>query len=371
MFVYIIVILMCFVSMVFSNRNQILITEAQRNSERKKLYIAIIIYMILLCGFRSYDRIYHVGMDTYTYATMYKQRASETFTEIISLESTDKGYVYLVWFLGRVLHMNFTVAMMLFASVYIIAMAVFIYKYSKNIFVSLLVFVGMGLYIFAFSAIRQSLAMGICLTAYMYCDTHKGIKSFFIYTIMIWLAYTIHASAVVFFPVYFLCRLKMNTKYIFIMLGIAAIILIFKNAATSIMFQWAGNISTKYENASNLIEEQNAGMRLYVFIIFIILLRIIFKGRIKNNEKNDNLIYMMLCMLIAFPMTQGGGALMRIYFYYYMFIVVYLPNIVEDIKLKNDRMLTYFGLICFLLWYFFSSVLQGMTIVPYSFFWRR
>lgn len=362
---YYVIILLCFLAAVTTARKHVISTEHIIQRERKIWFCIIVMYMILLCGLRA--RV--VGIDTYDYSQMYKEYVEYSLKEIIEYDLYDKGFVLLNWFLNKI-HCNFVAASLVYAMLYICPIAIYIYKYSKNILMGLLVFVCMGLYTFAFSTIRQSIAMGLCICAYMSAQNIKGIKGFVCFSLMVWIASTIHASAIVFLPAYFLGKMPFNSIITMFMIVCAAIAMLFKNQMANIILDLATDTSDKY-SVYAVSDGGTAGFKLYLFIVGIVLLRIIFFSKVRKDAKSDNLIYMMLFVLILFPAVQSGGAIMRIYFYYYIFIIVYLPNMLENIESPKDKLLMYTLITCVILYYYADVSLETKMLNPYYFFWQE
>lgn len=373
MLVYHLLIIMCFCAAVLNSRKRLIENEAKKRKELNVFFAVIVVYMILICGLRAYDRIYHIGIDTYGYFRSYESVTEryKTLTDIFAADGSDKGYDVLYWILNKI-GFNYAIVSVIFSAIYVGIIGAFIYKYSKNVLMSLLVFAGLGLYIFAFSAIRQSLAMGLCLLGYMMDDKKKGIKGFVWFAVLLWVATTIHTSAIIFSFAYILGKLPLKKSLVFIMIIVALIAMLFKRQYAGLIQNIAENISDKYANygEKQLVEEQNAGTKLYIFVAAVLALRLIFSNRFSGDKKDNSLVYMMLFMLILFPAVQGGGAIMRIYFYYYIFIVVFIPNTIESMRRPADRAMMYMLFIGFLLYYYLTSVLTGVTLTPYRFFWE-
>ena len=334
----------------------------------KKLFIFVIAYMIFICGMRAYKGINYVGIDTRNYYTMYLLQKSLTFKDIINNGDFDIGYTLLSWLFIK-LDWEFAAIILCAAIVFVGSVAVFIYKYSKNRFMSIFVFVAMGLYFFGFTAIRQTLAMGICVCAYMFAQKNTGFKSLVVFVLLVWLASTIHASAIVFFPAYILQKMPFKTSRVVTLLVVAALAMLFKNQVTDLLFRFASQTSEKYEIYTD-VESGSVGMRLYLFVLMTVILRLIFFNSEKKPSENDNLIYMVQFMLILFPAVQSGGAVMRIYFYYYIFFVAYLPNMLESIDDIKTRRLAYLLLTYFLLFVYSGTNFAVSHLLPYQFFWQ-
>ena len=376
MWMYHIILIVCFLSAVFMERRNMAMIGVLSQEERiecshkieKKLFVILTIYMICLCGLRAYGKINHVGIDTYNYYHMYLEKEIWKFSDIFQQNVSDKGYFLLEWVLYT-LKIDFWVLLFISAMLYVGVLAIYIYRYSKNRWMSIFIFVAMGLYTFAFSAIRQGIAMGICILAYMLMEKVKGVKGFLLFALLIWIASTIHASALIFFGAYFLQKIPFKPVTVFIFLGISTVTMLFKNQFANLILQLAAETSEKYESYE-VVQNGGAGIMLYLFVLMTVVLRLLASGSMNEVAKKDNSVYLLLCMLILFPATQTGGAMMRIYYYYYMFIVVYLPNVLESIDDFKTKQFGYLLLSLFLLWFYLSGDKVELDLVPYYFFWQ-
>lgn len=376
MLVYHLILLFCFGAAMLLERYVMampgVITAAEKEQRReameKRLFIFIAVYMVFLCGFRAYGAMNHVGIDTHGYYNNYLRNIGQKFSDIFDEGATDKGFGLFAWILANI-GLDFWVLLLVSAIVYVGAIGMYIYKCSLNRWMSLFVFVGMGLYFFCFSAVRQSIAMGICMAAYMFSNKVSGWRGLLGFAVLVWIASTIHASAVIFFPAYLLQKLPYKNTTVILMLGAAAVTMLFKNQFASLIVQLATQTSDKYENYE-MMENAGAGMLLYLFVLMTIVLRLLVSGGMAETVKADNSVYFLLFMLILFPAVQSGGAMMRIYYYYYMFLIVYLSNVLESIGDRKTKQLAYFLLTVFLLYFYMSGDKAESCLIPYQFFWQ-
>lgn len=376
MWVYHIILIYCFLSAFLLERfsmallgfGNLELREQRVKNTQNRLFVMLIIYMIVLCGFRAYDSTYHVGIDTYAYYESYMRAEEYEIRDIIHAELNDKGYVLLQCIMSK-LNCEFWMLLTLSTVIYIGGMAWYIKKYSKNYWMSIFIFLALGLYTFAFSGIRQAMAMGICMIAYMLSNKITGWKGFAVFVGLTYLASSFHASALIFLPVYFVQKIPYKTVTVFIFLGVAGLTMLFKNQFANLILQLAIETSDKYEGYE-IVENAGAGFLLYLFIFMTVVLRLLASGSMNEVAQKDNSVYLLLCMLILFPATQSGGAMMRIYYYYYMFIIVYLPNVLESIDDLKTKQFAYLMLSVFLLWFYISGNYSSLMLIPYHFFWQ-
>ena len=341
-------------------------SDEYKNMIQKKFTFIICFILFIICAFRAYSYKNYVGIDTQTYYSMWNNNLSaDTIHDLLNFVHNDEGYYILGWILGK-MNFSFVTILILEAIMYVGIMYKFIIKYSKEPLISLLFFICL-LFTFSMSTIRQSIAMGICLLAYMLYDKykHQKLKSLIIYGLLVMLAISFHKSAIIFVPAILIPKIRYNKKIVFIFLAIATLTMIFKTQFSSVFMSLAGDYSQKY--ASYSITGDNVGTKFYIFVLFFVLLSIIFSKKLSKDSNSDSLIYMMLAMLIIFPAVQSGGAMMRIYYYYYMFAPVYMANTLNCITDKNLKLLAKLLIIVFLVYLFFNGNLVANRLAPYHF----
>lgn len=365
MFLYHFIVGMCAVAAILYSRTKELSTEYDKSQLMRKFCFILAAYMILLCGIRGYTYPNYVGIDIINYYRMYINTDNMNMSYDFLITQKDHGFTFIVWIL-RQLGIDFTVALIIFALIYVGFVVLLIYKYSDNKVLSVLIFVCLGLYTFSFSAIRQSIAMGLCIGAYMIAKNVKGIKGFIPFALLVWIASTIHASASVFYFAYLFINLPYNRLIVYVMIACAAFTMILKSEFANFIINLAAEVSESYSDYE-IAAETSSGLKLYFLITVIILLGFFFAD--KEKAKNDNMIYMILFMLVLFPAIQSGGAMMRIYYYYYIFIVIYAPNVIEQLR-ENDKAIVKVVFIAFLLLFYYTVTLKTGRLVPYYFFWQ-
>ncbi len=332
----------------------------------KRYHIIMAICMVLLIGLRSVN----IGIDTLNYAYMYINAASTPFS-YLNEDIKDKGYVFLCIVLNR-LGVNFTEFNILYAIFNISIITYMIYKYSDMPWMSFFLFMAFGFFTLQFTMVRQSLAISIVLLAII-LDKNKGIWDFVKFVLLVWIAYTIHASAVVALPIWFIRKIKPDKIWTFIFIAIIVFCYLFKGAIGELMFNLAGDVSESYENYGDELIE-NAGMFLYLMILVSVIFSIIIPQFLDN--KWNFMTFIFLCiMLMMLPALQGGGAIMRIYYYYYIFMIVHIPNMISSVNRSKDRFITLLIMLLFLsvgLYMFANDVFVNDTykINPYEFFWQ-
>ena len=195
---------------------------SKRAISGKKIYIVLVtIILIIIAGLRST----RVGADTDMYRKLYGYIAgTNSFLNGYLLRSgVEIGYFILEFVVSR--FFPFQVFLFITAAISIIPIMIVIYRYSRNMFMSLFFYITYGYFSFAMGGIRQACAIGICMIAFIISREKKLIP--FIITVAI--ATSFHISAVLFLPVYWLNSIKKKKIIVFAYIVLLGLAFLFKN----------------------------------------------------------------------------------------------------------------------------------------------
>lgn len=343
------------------------IIECDKKRSTPLFYFVIMsAYMIILIGLRSN----YIGNDTMGYYNSYKNAASLSFTYLLN-EVSDKGFVF-IQILFNKLHINFVGFNLIYALFNIVIISYLIYKKSNMPWFSYFLYITFGFFVLEFTMVRQTLAMSIVVLAVL-TDKNKTFKDFVKFAVLVLIAYTIHASAIICIPIWFIRKIPFNNKTVIAFFVLIAACYVFKSLVTGIVFNLAGNISDKYEGYNSL-ETENAGILLYLMILVSVIFGLFISGFLRDKW-NQTMFYMLCIMLVIFPAVQGGGAVMRAYYYFYIFLIIYIPNMLNSIDRGKDLPILMLVIMLYLilgLYQFYIAVAGNSNyIVPYQFFWQR
>lgn len=310
------------------------------------------VIMILICGARSTT----IGLDTHMY-----KRVFENFRSIPSMAlffgGHDYGYYFLDYIVSRLF--DFRVFMMVCSFISIYPILFIINKHSKNRGMSLAIYIMFGYYTFCFSGMRQAIAIGICAIAYNFALEKNMAK----YLVMILLASTFHFSAIIFLPVYWLEKIPFtkNTFY----LAIASVL------AVKLCSPLLISIASKYVR---VVEDSGyvGSNRMIIFMILTVLLGFIFLNikRIENKKEGKILLYTQIitCMIWIMATSYNNGWA-RLYFYYHIYIMLFVPYLLSNIKDKSIKIIVSSGYVGIGFYMIYSQILPiDYWLNPYSMF---
>lgn len=319
-----------------------------------KRYIYIVSFMLtIIAGLRSVS----VGMDTENYSVMFSWAQQVSFAMLIAGSETEPGYKLFQGIISTIFG-EFQILLIVVAIIYVGLVSRLIYKCSDNPLISYILFIGLGLYTFSLSTIRQSIAMAILLIAFEYIKEKKIWK----FLASVALATTFHLSALIFLPNYFLAYFKFNKKTMLALATMIACLIGLQDEVREILIS---NARIKYT------QEETGGAGMSLFMASSLLLGIIYRKEfIRKNEYNVYLFYMLVAAAVIFQISQIHPAVMRLYLYDFIFIIIYIPNLFSVI---NNPLVRFIGLSAYsltaLVW-FFTAVIKAAELEEYRFFWE-
>ena len=277
-----------------------------------------------------------------------------------ALDGLDPGFDLLVYKPAQSLNLGYQFALVTHAALVTAPLSRFIYKHSRDCCLSFLVFGTIFLGVIGLAGMRQSLAMS--LLVFLGYDLILG-RRLIPFLLLVVACYTIHQSAIIFLPFYFLSRLHLTSiKSVFLLVDIAALVP-FAGMLAPYLYALVGydDYGYSYVGGSN-----------FVYVVMFTLLAVFVAFRIKPitfiDENGAPSTVALYVVLSAMPFTFVNSNTMRAAWYYMLFLILLVPLIVESYDVKTRRLL-YLGVfaVCVV-----ALLLTGGLVLPdrgYTFFW--
>lgn len=328
----------------------------------KKVYVCIASFLLV---FLASMRSLQVGKDTNMYHTLFIYM-SNIGSFKAALKSWQRGGVEILYAVMEYVFShkaNFQIFLSVASIISIVPVMIVIYKYSKNYFMSLFLYIAFGYFSFSMNGIRQSIAIGICMLAYMAARNQNLIQ----YFILIVIACLFHSSAIIFLPVFWLSKIKITRKTIIIYLGLVLVMNIFKARIFSFMNLFSRQT---YEGTA-----ETGGRGMYLFILFILAAMLIWRKEFIENNKNrdDNMTLLSMFSIAAllWPIASLNTAVFRLYYYYHIFMIFAVPAFLDSLKDSYAKVILYLIFIIVGIYYLKIYIIGGELLYsPYSFFWQ-
>lgn len=312
--------------------------NSKKSDSARKNYIKTICFILIL---QSGLRNVAVGDDTFNYFLTFEENKAFSWEYIYSsfIEyykygmGKDPGYL-LFQKIIQIFTDNYHVYLFIVAVLFFSALGSFIYKNTKSVFDAMLAFIIYSVLFYSFfsvTGIRQTIATAATLYAYELIKNKKMIRFF----IIILLASTIHKSALIFIPFYFIAQIK-NTKYFYrIVLLLFPVFMIYKGSLATLVRSVAGyNEYEDYEGAGTY-----TFTAMFLLIAVVALLRS--KTIMKNNPNAQHYYNAFAIALLFLPLSWINPSFLRVIMYFTIFMLIFIPVIVESfhtvsIKVKYD-----------------------------------
>lgn len=329
--------------------------------KRRKVYCIICgALWFLISGLRNVT----VGADTLSYRFSFdavkNQSVRTLFKNIIDKyisggSQRDPGYDFFVK-IFQYFSENYQVYLIFIAALFMIPFTVWIIRESKNPFISFVLYSSLFYSFFSLTGIRQTISTAMVV---LIGDKLIKNKKLIPFVIIVLLASTIHASALVFLPFYFLSRIPVNIKTISAWV-IGIVISFFARRQLKAFFI---DISGYDDYAKDY---EGAGTFTFTFIMFLILIWVIisFLGN-KDIEKNKRLYNAFFLAMFFTPLTWLNPSAMRVVQYFSIYLVLLIPQMIEDtFDEKSKPIVT--GIIVAIL-----TLLLLKDNPQYAFFWQQ
>lgn len=320
--------------------------------------ILVVSFLILLVGLRKNT----VGLDSKVYSNIIYRSFSSMSWERLKPQLTffnEPGYKLLNWLLGNRLHADYPVLFMVCGAVSVAPVAVLIHKHSDYPELSWCFYLLFGFYTFAFSAMRQAFATGITALAFLCIPQKKPLR----FVLLVLLATMFHKTAIIFLPMYWLRRFKINWGTVFLFLAFGIVVYILKTPILAFL----------NENATNYYGAmETGGTNQFFFIMLILISAVMMKEEFAESNPINSLSFFMVTSAAAiFLMLKVNPTLFRLYFYYYLYVILFLPNQIKAIKSQAVRWSFTAAYLFVGAYFFYTQVLTAdLKLIIYYFFWQ-
>lgn len=242
-------------------------------------------------------------------------------------------------------------------------------KSSKNYFLSIWLYLTLGIFQTEMNVARNAIAIFLCYDALNEMEKGNWQK----YMLLICFAALIHKSVLVFIPLYFLikrpfCSNKCMSGMVLLALGCGIILSRFGTVIQSIATMGRG----KYLTAENgKMESLMVGVFYLVVVLFIFFM-------MKKTERKDVFqkcptgSWMFTMTLCCFGLNVGFKMASRVAALFGAYMIIFIPDMLDKVEENNRRQWISLcvGLGCGLQYILRMAINNIGGTLPYSFFWQ-
>ena len=318
------------------------------------------ILLILLSGLRSL----RVGADTAEYYRSYMEISRMSWQKVFmpavmkyayGIEGIrDPGYAVFQK-CTQILGTDYQVYLMLIACLFMIPFVKLVLRESKCPTISFCLYSALFYGFFSITGIRQTIATAFTV---LVGDQLVKKRKLLPFVLIVLLSSTIHKSALVFLPFYFLSRIPVNKGTAFCSIFLVVFSFVFRNQLKMVFIDVSGY--TDYVNAY-----ENAGTYTFTFLLAILFIMSFFAMESDSELRDNNRFYIALYLAMFFtPLTWINPSAMRIVQYFSIYLVILIPEMIDCVFSKNSQFLARGAVVIVLL----LLLLKGNP--QYQFFWE-
>lgn len=318
----------------------------------KILVFTTVCYIFVLVGLRS-----GVG-DTYAYINIFNDLPNQLSIDVINSFEKDKLFFILSVLFKQFISNDYHVWLFVISWISGYFVTKTLYKYSENFFYSMFLFIVTMNFVWMMNGMRQFLAVSIIFgNIDLFLD-----KKFFKSLILIGIASSIHITALITLPIYFLVDFKCFSWKFFlfiIVVLLTGINIDFIADTFSIVLE-----DSAYEGYLTAAAT-SSGSNLLRVAVGLAPCILAFIGRKHVNDKLINLCINMSFISTIFYLISsfsGGILIGRLPVYFDMFNLILIPWMIKNIFVKNNQIILYVFIgICYFAFFYLKAKL-GMGL---------
>ncbi len=358
-----------------------------KDAKKADIYALRISVLLLFLVFAL--RAPSVGRDIPGYRDMYINFATNLRYDA-NTYWTEPGYELLEIFFGRVLRADWQVFLAFCSGVSVLSYYMLIKRYSKDPSLSLLIYILIGNMIFDISAVRNMLAVSICLFVVPLFE-RKGIWPAMIVTFTVILVATqIHSSAYIFYILYVIYKIPLNSITIFFYVSFPVFFFVLRGP----IINWAINTFKNSVVDGGLSLGGNV-ILYFVILVFAIIILLLARrqnglsikdiGKTSSDDQKSFLLkdafndvdpsimlsFRMVYAGTLFTIFTGSNTFVRMSQYGLIFTIILLPNLISRLEPKSKFLVKTMAIAFFAVYFYFLKVKTNeLDFMPYIFFWN-
>lgn len=272
----------------------------------------------------------------------------------------ERGYIIYNKLIGS-LGGNQQALLIVSAGLSVIPIMYYLSKNSKNMLLSIIIYLGLPAFLMCYSGLRQAIAIGITSLSMIYIKKKSLVK----FVLLVLLASTFHSSAIVFLVAYPLYHIKASDKWdAASIISIPVIYILRVPLFTTLSKLFKDEAHTTETGAFTL------------FVIFsLIYIGLVFLSKKRKCPCGYTNIFYFACLCQAFAGLYYTA--MRVGYYFMIALAVGLPEVLQDMKSERDEDKSYklaYGIVIalFVIYGLYALKISTWAMAyPYKFFWNE
>lgn len=338
----------------------------ERYETRANLFMALFTFSVIIffAGMRS-----NVA-DTTAYIKMFNDYPlfSEAHDVIFDSSAREPGFRLFSILIKTYISDNYSAWLWIIAVISGICVMVPLYKYSCNFGISAFLFMASCQFTWMFNGMRQFLVASIIFACTGLILRNKTI----LYIVIVCILSTIHTSALILIPMYFIAKGEPWNKRTMLFIGAIILAMVFADKFTNLLTDVVEN--TDYATSVNEFKDTDDGTSVIRILVESVPIIIAFIYRDKIKDKLTPIIKLSINMsLIASGLyviskvAKSGILLGRLPIYFSMYNLILLPWLIKTIfEGKNKNLIYYTMIVCYLGFFYYQMCVAWGGMVYHS-----
>ena len=342
------------------------IMEINNRRKQTSFWCAVCLMpLFILTAFRDFS----VGNDTIpyynTYLTIYML---DDLKQAFLYSRMEPGYVFINYIFAS-LNIQYIYLQVCISAFIYYSLFRFLCKYSFNVGLSCMIFLGMRLFCGPMNVVRMWIALAILLYALDYFLSNKiYLANFFVI-----LAAIFHYSAMIFLIMNLICKVGMKKKYFAILVFSSVLVAIIGRPFFEMLTNYIG-LYQGYLNSNYFNYDDNIAVYITLLIDICLVSLFYFLTRRKQLDGFKNVsvfVYLVIISMCLDIIGLTNTIMSRISGYFYISWMVLLPLAVNYIRKADKKLFIYSCLaISFFLQFLVVMIYrpQWNGVVPYTWY---
>ena len=333
--------------------------------QRVNLFFALMTFSVII----FFASLRSSVADTGAYISMFKSYPSDLSQIDGLLNGVAKrypGFLVLTVLLKKFTS-DYNVWLTIIAVISGICVMIPLYKYSSNFGVSAFLFMASCQFSWMFNGMRQFLVASIIFA----CTGLVLRKKFIPYAIIVCLLSTIHTSALILIPMYFIVTGEPWNKRTMLFVGGIILAILFTSKFTGMLEDVVEN--TDYATSMVEFKETDDGtsiMRIAVESVPVII-AFVYRNRIKDKltpiiKLSINMSLVASGLYVISKIARSGIMLGRLPIYFSMYNLILLPWLIKNIFNKEEKRLVYYIMVVLYIAFFYYQMVVAWDGFGYA-----
>lgn len=337
-----------------------------------RLFFAIL-PLFLIMALKSVS----VGCDTISYYIRYIGAV-----DMLDAENTitEPGFNMLSYFFHDILKVPFWLFYAVVSVFVCFVLGMLLRHFSTDIYLSLFIYMTIGLFTISMSGLRQIIAISLCMIPLIfhkvYEDTlaHSMWKRFCFVVLsigLVFIAYTFHNSVIVFIPYLFLFDVRISKAGAYTLIILSILTLFFRDILIDLLGLFVLERYEKYNIHEGYVMNFLALMVPITIGLFCVLISHPEDNNYKYSRSLSTMFIFMASQIMFNNLALNHSQIARLGYYFMSSYVILIPYALKCMRTKN-RHFSSLVIVCLCLLYFYLGTKGGtLRIDNYLFFWQE